>query len=371
MTLRQRNEKTYSPLDSSPLASGDIVSLIARGTSVVVRPFLLTWSAALMRVPQYLRLGLKIACTGGLLWLIFSQLDLKEAVDQILVVGRVQLVGALIILFSLSLPSTIRWGNVLKIVGYPLKFSTAWTLMLVSGFFTQALPSSLGGDIVRMTQVFRIGMPTDIAISNVVIDRLTSFASLLLLVVMTLPNLFFLIGDTLPWWMTPIFVVAGVMTLYLLTLFKHFPEQPRNSQFVVGVINFSKHLSAILSNRWWGWGAILAGLSVHIMRVVAIWIMAKGLHIDAGLLDCLVLVPLALLVAMIPISIGGWGIREGAFLGAFSLVGVSSGDAVALSVTFGLSRTFISLPGGLIWLFNRDIRESVNADWIRDKEERT
>ncbi len=243
--------------------------------------------------------------------------------------------------------------------------------MLVSGFFTQALPSSLGGDIIRMTQVFRIGMPTDIAISNVVIDRLTSFASLLLLVVITLPNLFFLVGDTLTWWMTPFFLGVGSTTLYLLTLFKHVPEQARKSPLLAGLINFSKHLSAVLSNRRWGWRAILAGLLIHILRVVAIWVMATGLNIHVGLLDCMVLVPLALLVAMIPISIGGWGIREGAFLGAFSLIGVAPGAAVALSVTFGLSTLVTSIPGGLIWLLSTDIRQSINTDWDQRREETT
>jgi len=315
----------------------------------------------------YIRFALKAICTLGLLWLILGQLDTTEAIDQILSIGRYQLVGALIIFFSLSLPSTIRWTNVLKIVGYPLKFSTAWTLMLVSGFFTQALPSSLGGDIVRMSQVFRIGMPADIAISNVAIDRLTSFASLLLLVVMTFPNLLLLLGETLPWWMTPFFVVVGVMTIYVLTLFQHFPEQSTKSSFLSGLINFSKHLSALLSNRRWGWGAMIAGLAVQVMRVVAIWIIAKGLNIDVDFLDCATLVPIALLVAMIPISIGGWGIREGAFLGAFSLVGVAPGAAVALSVTFGLSTIVTSLPGGLIWLLNSDIRQSVKTDWYWEK----
>jgi len=145
--------------------------------------------------------------------------------------------------------------------------------------------------------------------------------------------------------------------------------QSQHSRFVGAIITFSKHLSAVLSNRRWGWGAMVAGLVVHVMRVVAIWVLAKGLHIDAGLLDCIALVPLALLVAMIPISINGWGLREGAFLGAFSLVGVVSGDAVVLSITFGLCTIFANLPGGLIWLFNRDIRRSVNADWNTEKTE--
>jgi uncharacterized protein (TIRG00374 family) len=315
-------------------------------------------------MPAYIRFALKGFCTVSLLWLVVWQLDTKAAVDQILDIGGYQLVGALIVLFSLSLPGAVRWSNVLKIVGYPLQFVKTWHIMLVASFFNQALPSTMGGDIVRMVHGYRVGIPINIAISNVVIDRLTSFVSLLLLVAMTLPIIFFIISDTSQWWVAPFFIATGVMGLYLLVSLKHIPSQLQTSWLVRTTINFSEHLSAVLLNRRWGWKAMVAGLAVHIMRVASIWIIAMGLNINTGLLDCFALVPLALVVAMIPISIGGWGLREGAFLGAFSLVGVMPGEAVALSVTFGLSSIFASLPGGLIWLLNSGIRRSVNAELV-------
>jgi uncharacterized protein (TIRG00374 family) len=323
----------------------------------------------LPHIPAHIRFALKGLCTIGLLWLIGGQLDTGAVVDQILGIGRYQLVGALIVLFSLSLPGTIRWSNVLKIVGYPLRFATTWPIMLVASFFNQALPSTIGGDIVRMAQGYRAGIPVDMAISNVVIDRLISFVSLLLLVAMTLPIMFFIIDDTSQWWIAPFFIATGIIGLYLLISLKHIPSQLQTSWLVITTVNFSDHLSAVLLNRRWGWKAMVAGLAVHTMRVASIWIIAMGLNINAGLLDCFALVPLSLVVAMTPISIGGWGLRESAFLGAFSLVGVLPVEAVALSVTFGLSSRFTSLPGGLIWLLNSGIRRAVNADWYSKKEE--
>jgi len=319
----------------------------------------------LMRNPAHIQFALKTICTIGLLWLILGQLDIKGAIAQILDIGRYQLGGALIVLFSLSLPGAVRWSNVLKIVGYPLRFATTWPIMLVAGFFNQALPSTMGGDAVRMAHSYRAGLPADMAVSNIVIDRLTSFASLLLLVAMTLPIIFFIIGDTSQWWIAPFFIATGVMGLYLLVSLKHIPSQLQTSWLVRTSINFSDHFSAVLLNRRWGWKAMVAGLMVHIMRVASVWIIAMGLNINTGILDCFALVPLALVVAMIPISIGGWGLREGAFLSAFSLVGVMPGEAVTLSVTFGLSSIIANLPGGLIWLFNVGIRESVNENWNR------
>ena len=317
----------------------------------------------------YIRFCVKAVCTVGLLWLIIRQLDTKGAVSQILEIGRYHLVGALLILFFLVLPAAVRWSNILKIVGYPLQFTNTLPVMLVAGFFNQALPSTMGGDIVRMAHGHRVGIPVEIAISNVVIDRLASFVSLLLLVVMTLPIIFFSIGDTSQWWIAPFFIVVGAVALFLLVSLKHIPSNLQTSRLIHAIMNFSEHLAAVLHNRRWGTRAMVAGLVVHVIRVVAIWIIALGLHIDTGLLDCFALVPLALLVAMIPISIGGWGLREGAFLGAFSLVGVAPVDAVALSVMFGLCSILTSLPGGLIWLASPSIRESVTAHKKLEKSE--
>jgi uncharacterized membrane protein YbhN (UPF0104 family) len=63
-----------------------------------------------------------------------------------------------------------------------------------------------------------------------------------------------------------------------------------------------------------------------------------------------VLVPPAVLVATLPISIAGWGAREVAMVKLFGLIGVPASQAVALSVLFGLSTVLIALPGGLFWL---------------------
>ena len=65
---------------------------------------------------------------------------------------------------------------------------------------------------------------------------------------------------------------------------------------------------------------------------------------------CLVIVPPVLLLSVVPISLAGWGVREGAMVVAFGFVDIPIADAFALSVTMGLSLLLAGLPGGVIWL---------------------
>jgi hypothetical protein len=57
---------------------------------------------------------------------------------------------------------------------------------------------------------------------------------------------------------------------------------------------------------------------------------------------------------MLPISIGGWGVREGAMVVALHGFGISAEDALLPSVLFGLCAVAATLPGGILWVINKD-----------------
>jgi hypothetical protein len=69
-----------------------------------------------------------------------------------------------------------------------------------------------------------------------------------------------------------------------------------------------------------------------------------------------VIVPIANLSALLPISISGWGVRESAFVLGFGMVGVAAADALALSILFGLLNMLVGVSGGLVWLARRSPR---------------
>ena len=70
-----------------------------------------------------------------------------------------------------------------------------------------------------------------------------------------------------------------------------------------------------------------------------------------------IVMPLVTLIMVIPISIAGWGIREGAMVVGLGYLGVIPESALALSVLYGLLLLTIALPGGLIWLVRDSQRQ--------------
>jgi uncharacterized membrane protein YbhN (UPF0104 family) len=94
----------------------------------------------------------------------------------------------------------------------------------------------------------------------------------------------------------------------------------------------------------------------HLISVVVFYMLAESLELGVTFLDCLVMVPSVLLLATVPVSGAGWGVREGAMVAAFGLLGVPAGGAAAASVLFGLGMAITALPGGLLWFMNADRR---------------
>ena len=94
-------------------------------------------------------------------------------------------------------------------------------------------------------------------------------------------------------------------------------------------------------------GAALAPLIVYILGL--------GAWAGVSLWDCFAVVPAVGLTMMLPISFGGWGVREGVMVALLSALGVVPEKALALSPAQGLILLFASLPGGLLWLsYRRD-----------------
>jgi uncharacterized membrane protein YbhN (UPF0104 family) len=96
---------------------------------------------------------------------------------------------------------------------------------------------------------------------------------------------------------------------------------------------------------------LVPAVMIHVVRVLTVYVVAVGMSLPVSFLECLLLVPSALLVTNVPISLGGWGLREGAFVVAFAFVGLTAEQALALSALFGLTILSSSLLGGLVWVF--------------------
>ena len=289
---------------------------------------------------KWLAIILKTAVSGGLIWYLVTNVDMSavrahaETVD----VGLLVLSG---LVFLLQFPiGGMRWNSVLRALGRPLPAWLAARLFYIGMFFNQALPGGTGGDAVRMYLAYKQDeLDARTAINGVIIERVGTVLALVILVDVTqfqfISNLsaemtrFSLLAVTV----VSIVAIGGVALLMLLN---RLPERLRKWRVVRGLGHLGEDTQRVFGSLTRAARPLAWSLLGHANVSLACFVMASALGLSVTLLDCLVLIPPVLLVMSVPISIGGWGVREGAMVWMFALVGVSQDAALTLSLFFGV-----------------------------------
>ena len=250
--------------------------------------------------------------------------------------------------------NAVRWQLITALIGPALHFWVALRYVLVGLFFNQTLPSILGGDMVRWWYAHRQGIPALPAFNGLLLDRINGMVMLALLTLTMAP----VIGGEAERFAPPIllygFLAAlGLGFLAVLLIDRLPPRLTRWRVLHIGVRLAGDARRVFLCKRRTPWLLLLSSVA-QVLLVIAVYLLASALGVAISFAICLFVVPAALLFSALPISIGGWGVRESAFILGFGLFGVSASDALALSVLFGVASLLAGLPGGLVWWFARD-----------------
>ena len=299
---------------------------------------------------NWLYLSLKLAVSALLIGFIAWNFDIQDSYGRLTNLRLSYVLLALLVLGILLFNNTLRWRTVLRAIKADLSFWTSFRLLYIGLFFNQTLPSSVGGDAVRMYLARREGLSLTGAINGVMLERVATVSGLIMLVVLTQPLLLARVGDNTAKLVFPILAVLAVTGIIILMLLDRFPEKFQRLQIVKGIANLAIDTKRLFLSPGRAILAVGLGVTGNILIALATYCLGHALRIDVNLLDCLVLMPPVILITTIPISIAGWGLREGAMVAAFAFVGVSEGDAFVMSVLFGLVGILVSLPGGVIWV---------------------
>jgi uncharacterized membrane protein YbhN (UPF0104 family) len=317
------------------------VTPVAKET-VAEQPRSLTRSALILVV--------KIAVSAGLIALVLTKIDLGELADRLLSPGAAAL-GAAFALAALQVGIVAwRFGRVLAVLGRPIRLAEAVTINMIGLFFNQSLPSTMGGDAMRVWRLVRNGSPLGAAVSGVLIDRITALIGIVILIALTLPLLYGLVDDRQPVIAFTVVVaigIAGILATLAIRRVPSFLQRWRLVRVLGALIGDLRRI--VLQPRH---AVPVLGVAVigHLITTAIVYSLALAYGVRLGYLECLVLVSPVMLISVVPISIAGWGVREGAMVAAFALVGIAAGDALVVSVAFGLVNVVVGLPGGLVFL---------------------
>ena len=294
---------------------------------------------------------LQVLVTAAVFWFLSQKIDFAAVLEKIKGISPGTLVIVAVLCALQICVASYRLRYALRAVGGNCTYLTAARSVMAGAFFGQTPLSSFGGDVVRTWTIFRGGTTLRNAASAVTLDRLFGFLGLFAIIILTLPSLWIHISDASL--RAGIVIAVGFFCfgiLAFMTLKKMPPSFRARFRFVDWVGQVSEEFHTILLAK--DISVVILGLAMfmHLVSLFIIFILARQVGMDVSLYEVLYLTPFPLLASLLPISIGGWGVREGALIVAFGLIGEPAGKVLSASVLYGLMALVVALPGGLIWL---------------------
>jgi hypothetical protein len=301
-------------------------------------------------------IALKGAISLGLITVVFWKIDFAALWGKSRQLSGALIVAVVLMFLAQTLVAAGRWWLILRHHHLGIRLSTAVRICLIGAFFNQLLPSSIGGDVARAWYVYRYGGSKGISFITVLSDRIYGMAMLAGLGIMFFPVLvYFSVGnDAL---MVVGVVVAGASSAIIAAFWlDHLPAWMQRWRFVRQLGSLSEATRAVASDKRAMMPLLALSFLIHAVTILAIVILLGAVVPQPNLLLCAALVPVIMLMATVPISIAGWGVRESIMIYGLGLANVPPAAALIASILVGLSLTAVGLLGGLTWLIqvNRD-----------------
>jgi hypothetical protein len=311
----------------------------------------------------------KILVSLGILFLLFKNTDSELFLETIISIDPFYFILAIVIFISSQIISTIRWSLLLKCGGVKLSYWRLISLYFIGMFFNNFLPTAVGGDAVKGYYLYKASGKGGASLASIFVDRYIGFASLVILsFVAFFLGYSYLKGTILVWLVLSFICLFTVASLFLwvdklhswalliLNKIKIFKVNEKIDVFYKALMSYKKYPKVL---------AIGLGISLVLqtLNMLTFYVISTGLGFTIPLVFFFLFTPLAMTVSMIPISLAGLGLREGAFVFLFAQVGVSSASALSLSLAWFIVVVISSLFGCVEYLrMGKDIKLSEVGD---------
>ncbi len=312
--------------------------------------------------------GLKIVISLGLIAYLLSRVGLQQVVEAIRSASTnyVYLFISLALYFGAIAVGAVKWRILLRAQEIRVPLSNLLSYTLVGLFFGNLLPTNVGGDLVRGYDLARhTSLPAETAIS-VLVDRMVGLIAFVFVAVVMALLVVYSAGQVALW---EVALLAVTALLFLCLVFAVLLSNRLRAQvrrlFNLGLLSslapVYDRLSAALSAYRRSYGALAQGFLISILVLsigsVVNYLISLALGGGISLLHIFLFTPLITFVLLIPISIGGIGLNQSAYVFFFNLVGVPEQTSLAISLIMQAIIIVASLPGGVLWWRQRSVRQ--------------
>lgn len=308
------------------------------------------WQKICQKTP--LGLIIKIIITAALFWGIFSKTDgikIIETISQISLLSfSLMIAGFWVIQIAIA----ARWRFILQAQNQDVPLTSLIKAVFIGHLFNQGLPSSIGGDLYRIMALHQHHIPLGTCLSSVLFERLIGFLGLGLLCLICTPLEWGAIQNTALFW--PVILSLSLFIVIMIGLF----IVHNFTQRWITFLSFSKKIQPfvdlvqnIVQYRHYLIPAVIISGFVSIVSILNCLVLLNGLSLELTFSQAYLVFPVVFILSSLPISLGGWGVREGLMMIAFQTFGIAGETALAFSLLYGFIQLLSAIPGIFFWVY--------------------
>lgn len=265
---------------------------------------------------RFVRIALRLVFSGGLLFFLCRAIDTQALVQYFLQIKILWICAAFCLLLFLRFAVSVKWQIILKHHAINIPFLELLRVVIVSTTIGQLLPAGVGTDLIRgysLSKKYgqRLGMA-----ATIIIDRIVGMVSLFFLA---------LIGSVCSYFLgvnTGLIVILSSINLFFLLIWYQshllkkivdaiIPTWPRLNTIRQKLLNLVDIVSDKEKNRTILPWIFNLSVAVQLLRCLVFYILYLSFGHHINFIYFVVFIPLLFAITLIPVSIGGLGVREG------------------------------------------------------------
>ena len=232
-----------------------------------------------------------------------------------------------------------------------ISFINTFKLVIAGSYASNFLPSTIGGDLVRIVGMLNYHQSKVVVVSSVVVDRAINVISFLALTPLAL--WIFNITSLFSGFLQQISLSLGIANLKWMEGIKKQWIKIQNSLRTSFKLWARSPLVIVKA-------FMISWLSL-IVVFLGVWVLARGIQIQVTLLEVIAVSVVVYILTLLPISVNGYGLREVAVIALYTRLGASIEQASTLAI-ITRSLSIISTLPGAIWLQRNIILESLDTE---------
>lgn len=304
---------------------------------------------------------IKAIVSFGLLYWLLTDLNFQEILESVKQADYLLLLAAFLLHPIGLLISAYRWQILLAARGAVIRLPVLFASYFVGMFFNNFLPSTIGGDVYRAYDSWRLGQSKSDAAAVVFVDRLLGVVALAIFAFIALyfERRFSQLIPNLSLW-----IALCLIGLASIVIFIFYTPQSlvdiinRVIQLIKGktgqkIAALVDAFLAFRGERATLFSALILSFLLQINVVVHYYLIGLSMDFDISLLSYFLIIPVVTIVLMLPISINGIGVREGIFALFLAGYGIAKAESVAF-VWIGFAMVLVqSVLGGVLYILRK------------------